>query len=212
MVRTVKKPEERRMEIVKAARFLFQTQEYDKTTMQDVMTYLGIAKGTIYYYFPSKEELLEAVIEDIVDESVNHMQSMVEQASGNALDKLQVLVMAGNVSEDNDPILEQLHHAGNSGMHSRLLAATLQKQAPLYARVIEQGCQEGLFQTEHPLECSEMILASIQFLTDQGIYPWEPETLLRRAKAFPALIEAQLKAKPGSFKFLLPPDFADKQI
>ena len=62
MTRTVKKPEERRADIVKAARYLFQTKEYSKTTMNDVIERLGIAKGTIYHYFSSKESLLEAVV------------------------------------------------------------------------------------------------------------------------------------------------------
>ena len=70
MVRTVKKPEERRLEIILAARHLFATKEYTNTTMRDVMDKLDIAKGTIYYYFRSKEEWLEAVIEYLVDEYI----------------------------------------------------------------------------------------------------------------------------------------------
>jgi AcrR family transcriptional regulator len=58
MVRTVKKPDVRKAEILKAARHLFQTKDYESTTMQDVINALGIAKGTIYYYFKSKEDLL----------------------------------------------------------------------------------------------------------------------------------------------------------
>ncbi len=212
MVRTVKNPDQRRMEIVKAARRLFQSKEYDKTTMQDVMEDLGIAKGTIYYYFKSKEELLEAVIEDIVDESLQQMQKSLEESRGNALEKLRHLVSAGNVAEDNPEILEHLHRPGNIGMHTRLLAVALQKQAPLYARLFQQGCEEGLFQTEMPLETAEFVLTAVQFLTDQGIYPWSQETLLRRAKAIPTLVEAQLEAAPGSFQFLFPqlPEDGDK--
>jgi AcrR family transcriptional regulator len=206
MVRTVKKPEERRMEIVKAARFLFQTSDYDKTTMQDVMNYLGIAKGTIYYYFNSKEELLEAVINDIVQDGIEQMQKLIGESSGNALEKIRMLVSTGNMTENNEEILEQLHHHGNlGGMHARLLAATVQKQAPLYAKLFQQGCEEGLFQTDTPLETAEFILTALQFLTDQGIYPWTQETLIRRAEAFPSLIETQLKAQPGSFQFLFTP-------
>ena len=59
MARIVKKPEERRQEIIEAARELFQAKDYEKTTMRDVMDKLGIAKGTIYHYFRSKEDLLE---------------------------------------------------------------------------------------------------------------------------------------------------------
>jgi AcrR family transcriptional regulator len=203
MVRIVKKPDVRRAEIIKAARDLFQTRDYEHTTMQDVMDELDIAKGTIYHYFKSKEELLEAVIQDIVDQAVDYMQSVVDNAGGNALEKIQLLVAAGKMAQENDKILEQIHHPGSAGMHVRLLAVTFTKQAPLYAKLFQQGCDEGLFQTETPLESAEFILTAIQFLTDQGISSWSDEDLYRRAKAIPVLIERILNAKPGSFRFLL---------
>jgi AcrR family transcriptional regulator len=203
MVRVVKKAAERRSEIVKTARHLFQTKEYDKTTIQDVMDHLGIAKGTIYHYFKSKEELLEAVIENIVDENIKQMQLLMKEMKGNALENIRILLGAGNMVADNNEILEHLHQPGNMGMHTRLLAVALIKQAPLYGELIRQGCKEGIFQTDTPLECAEFILSAIQFLTDSGIYPWTQEELTRRAQAFPGLIEAQLKAAPGSFQFML---------
>jgi AcrR family transcriptional regulator len=203
MVRTVKKPEERRQEIIATARELFETKEYSKTTMQNVMDQLGIAKGTIYHYFKSKEELLEAVIEQTVAEYISGMQAILSETEGNALDKMRVLITAGQVSDQHGEILEQLHHPGNVGMHTRQLAVTLSELAPIYASVIQQGCDEGIFQTEHPLESAEFLLTGIQFLTDLCIHPWQPEDLLRRVIALPALIEAQLQAPKGSFNFLI---------
>lgn len=115
---------------------------------------------------------------------------------------MQTLVETGSIAEDNKPILEQLHKSGNEALHLRLLAATLVKQAPLYAAIIEQGCKEGIFKTEAPLECAEMILSGFQFLTDRGIYPWTQEDVVRRFQAFPRLIEQMLNAPSGSFYFL----------
>lgn len=202
MIRTVKKPTERRADIIRAARSLFQAQEYDKTTMQDVTESLGIAKGTIYHYFPTKEALLEAVVEDIVDRNTEQMKVVIEGATGNALEKIQALVETGNMAANNADILEHLHQPGNVALHIRLLATTLIKQAPFYETLIRQGCDEGIFKTDAPLECAEFILCGIQFLTDLGIYPWTQEDLNRRAHAFPALIEQQLKAPPESFEFI----------
>lgn len=203
MARIVKKASDRKAEIVSTARRLFQTQEYDKTSMQDIMDALGIAKGTIYHYFTSKEALLEAVIDDIVEKNIQQMQTRLKNASGNALQKMELLVKANNMAADNKDILDHLHKPGNDAMHSRLLAATLVKLAPLYAELIQQGCDEGIFKTETPLECAEFILSAIQFLTDMGIYPWTQEDLKRRIQAFPKLIEQQLRASPGSFQFLI---------
>jgi AcrR family transcriptional regulator len=203
MVRIVKKAEVRRQEIVMAARQLFQVKEYEKTTMQEVMDQLSIAKGTIYHYFKSKEELLEAVIENIVEEDIVRKQALIKETHGNAIDKIRVMVKTDNMAASNADILEHLHRTGNLGMHTRQLAVALTRQAPLYAELIRQGCAEGLFQTEHPLECAEFILSAVQFLTDMGIYPWAQQDLFRRAMAFPSMIEALLKAPQGSFQFML---------
>ncbi len=203
MIRTVKKPDERRADIIEAAQHLFITKEYEKTTMQDVTNELGIAKGTIYHYFPSKEALLEAVVENIIDTTLERMQERVQETEGDALKKLQVLIEAGNVASTHSNILEGLHRPGNEAMHTRLLAATIIKQASLYAEVIKQGCDEGIFQTSYPLECAEFILSAVQFLTDRGIYSWHSQDLMRRAQAFPSLLEQQLKSPAGSFQFLM---------
>jgi len=42
------------------------TTENQEVTMQDIAEYCGVAKGTLYNYFPSKEDLLLAVFEDVM--------------------------------------------------------------------------------------------------------------------------------------------------
>ncbi len=203
MTRTVKDPETRRTEIIHTARKLFQTREYEKTTMQDVMVELGIAKGTIYYYFKSKEDLLEAVIDQMSAEVVERLQKVVDSGEGNALERIRQLIAAGNIANENPEIMQQLHNPRNAGMHASMMAAAVKCSAPFYAQVIRQGCEEGLFTVENPLEAAELILTTAQFLLDTGIYQWTEEDLMRRAKALPGLIETLLGAKPGTFKFLL---------
>lgn len=202
MIRTVKKPADRKADIVNTACHLFMTKEYDKTTMQDIMDALGIAKGTIYHYFTSKEALLEAVIEDLVAKNIKQMRSLIKEAKGNALQKMELLVKTGSMAQDNKILLDQLHKPGNNAMHTRLLAATLIQLAPLYAELIQEGCDEGIFTTQTPLECAEFILSGIQFLTDMGIYPWTQEAIQRRMQAFPKLLEQLLNAPSESFNFL----------
>jgi len=203
--RTIKKPDERRKEIILAARELFQTKEYDRTTMQELMNILNIAKGTIYHYFSSKEELLEAVVEELVDEELERKKQLMESSrfrTLNALEKIRELATSDTMAEENEQILENLHQPGNTLMHTRQLGRYLIKLAPVFAAVFEEGCDQGIFKTDHPLECAEFLLAGLQFLTDAGFYPWSDDQLARRLKAFPSLVEAQLGASEGSFSFL----------
>ena len=53
----------RREEILDAAEELFVTKGYEQATTVDIMQKVGIAKGTLYYHFTSKEEILDALIE-----------------------------------------------------------------------------------------------------------------------------------------------------
>ncbi len=203
MVRTVKKPEIRKGEIIAAARHLFLTKEYDVVTMQNIMESVGIAKGTIYHYFKSKEELLEAVVEDIINEDYVRKELLLKDLKGTALEKIHALTQMDSLAVRYDALLDQLHQPGNAGLHARLLAVALIKESKLYGELIRQGCKEKVFYTDFPHESAEFLLTAVQFLTDRGIYPWTNEDLERRARAFPAMIEALLKAPQGSFNFLL---------
>jgi AcrR family transcriptional regulator len=70
MKRNVKKASERRGEIINVARKFFQTNENEKVTMQELMDTINIEKSTIYRYFSSKEEVLEVVVEDLLNEKL----------------------------------------------------------------------------------------------------------------------------------------------
>jgi AcrR family transcriptional regulator len=206
MARIVKKPDVRREEIIKAAGELFHAKEYDKATMQDLMKELNIAKGTIYHYFSSKEDLLEAVVEGLIDEELKKKEKLHADCRRKNLDALQtirLLATADQMAKENEQILEVLHQPGNIVMHARQLGRYLTKLAPIYGAVIEEGCARGILKTDHPLECAEFLLAGIQFLTDVGFYPWTKEEIARRMAAFPSLLEDLLSAPAGSFNFLV---------
>jgi AcrR family transcriptional regulator len=63
MARTPKVVEDRREQIINAAIQVFAQKGFSKATNKDIAREAGITPGLIYYYFESKEQLLEAVIE-----------------------------------------------------------------------------------------------------------------------------------------------------
>src|SRR6476619_3022124 len=54
--------EQRRGSILQAARAVFARQGYAETVVEDIATQAGIAKGTLYLYFPSKEQIYLAAL------------------------------------------------------------------------------------------------------------------------------------------------------
>ena len=61
-MRIVKDAEERKEEILDAAERLFGTKGFDNTSTGDILQEVGIARGTLYYHFKSKEDILDGVI------------------------------------------------------------------------------------------------------------------------------------------------------
>ena len=66
----MKKGEKRKLELLKIAYGMFITKGYENTSVDGIIEEAGIAKGTFYYYFESKEQLLEDVIEMMLDEEI----------------------------------------------------------------------------------------------------------------------------------------------
>lgn len=60
----------RRAALVAAAAALFAEKGYEHTTVSDIVARAGVAQGTFYLYFPSKETALCAVADDLVDRVV----------------------------------------------------------------------------------------------------------------------------------------------
>ena len=60
MPRIVKSPDERRSELITAAQQPFYTKCHERTTVSDIVKAVGIAQGTFYYYFGSKQAILES--------------------------------------------------------------------------------------------------------------------------------------------------------
>ena len=58
-MRTVKNAEERRNEILDAAAELFKQKGFDGTSTGDILEKVGIARGTLYYHFKSKEDIMK---------------------------------------------------------------------------------------------------------------------------------------------------------
>ena len=75
-LRIVKEHDERKNEIIDTAAALFELKGYEQCSVNDILTAIGIAKGTFYHYFKSKEEVLDAVIAKTMDQITQQVRSV----------------------------------------------------------------------------------------------------------------------------------------
>lgn len=203
MTRILKEPEERRNEILDAAEQLFFTKGYAKTTVNDILQAIGIAKGTFYYYFKSKEEVMDAVVMRYIDAGVEAAKRIARNNELSVHEKLfQIIMVQKPDTGRKGRLIEQFHQPENAQIHQSSLALTIHKLTPVLTEVIEQGIKEKLFRNPYPKESMEILLAVSQFLFDEGIFSWESEEYARKIEAFIYNMEMMLGAEKGSFAYV----------
>jgi AcrR family transcriptional regulator len=204
MVRTVKTPEVRRAEILQAASELFQEIGYESTSVDSIVRSAGIAKGTFYYYFKSKDEVLAALAQQLCAEMVARSQIIADDPQLGAIEKFCAIIAAQNQTvEAGQALVEDLHRPENRALHERSNIETVLAFGPILAAVVEQGNQEGVFRVDDPLSTVQFILAGSLFLFGHQMFSWTPEEQAARMQAMLLLIERAFGAVTGSFAAVL---------
>jgi AcrR family transcriptional regulator len=161
--RIVKKPDQRRNELLDCAQTLFLARGYDNTTINDVIAKAGVSKGALYHYFTSKEAMLEALAERFAARSIEQLGDILEDDSPNALKRLNAfLARSRQLRREAAPMIRPLFAAifrsENIVLYHRISAAGMAMMTPPLARIIAQGVEEGIFRTPDPAGTAEMIL------------------------------------------------------
>lgn len=153
-----KEAEERKKEILDVAEELFTTKGYDGTSTTDILERVGIARGTLYYHFKSKEEILDALIDKIIQGMVSNIHLALSDRT-TALQKLISFIDSIKIdSAIGKEITDYAHKPQNALMHQKIQNSLLAVLTPIAAEIINQGIKEGNMSTDYPEEAAEMLL------------------------------------------------------
>ncbi|MBS7743475.1 MULTISPECIES: TetR/AcrR family transcriptional regulator [unclassified Chelatococcus] len=83
--------EERKADLLEAALRVFSEKGYNRASLQDIANSVGILKGSLYYYYKSKEALLFDVLKFVHDEHLANAQKLAS-GSGDPLSRLRALL------------------------------------------------------------------------------------------------------------------------
>lgn len=195
-MKTSKEYNERRNEILDTAGKLFSTKGYSKCTVNDILKEVGIAKGTFYYYFNSKEEVLDGIIEKISEIVVARVEKVISNPEHSPIEKLLNIFLSMRISEEiDDDLMEELHRPENALMHQKSLSLMVTKITPVLTKVVEEGISEGIFTSDFPKQYMQIFLTSSITLLDGGIFEVEPEDEQLTLRAMISLLEKMLGVK-----------------
>jgi AcrR family transcriptional regulator len=205
VARIVKAPEERREEIIETADKLFRQFGYAKCSVEMIIREIGVAKGTFYYYFKSKPEILEAIVDRTLNQIVEMAERIADDDSLSAMRKMEALLSGSHIGDgDSLEVADMLHLPENRELHELTNVQTVLRLSPILGRIVEQGNAEGVFFVERPLETIQFLFTGAQFLTDGDMFGFSEHQLRVRRQVMQTIIEKALGAEPGSFQFMNP--------
>ncbi|MFU2209816.1 TetR/AcrR family transcriptional regulator [Solidesulfovibrio sp. C21] len=201
-MRTVKAPQDRRAEFLEAAQTLFEARGVDATSVSDIIAMVGVAKGTFYWHFKSKEALLEALAERQTSLFIETITPILAAPERSAIEKLRDLWLVHEKKRQTRSSLQRhAHKPENLLLHQKLRDIEAKGLVPMLAEVIAQGNREGLFRAPDPETTAAFLIMA------QGLHLRQAEITGKpgadtREDAVQDILERVLGAAPGSLAFL----------
>lgn len=152
--------DDKKKQIVQAARNVFLSQGFGSTSMEDIARVAGMGKASIYHYFSSKEELFNEIITLEIEEMENEMLAELKKHK-TAEEKIQAFIttkfyrirtryhqMESKLNLWKE-LGEQYHH---------VMMRFGQKEAEIIASIFVSGMTTGEFRQVDPLKLSAMMM------------------------------------------------------
>lgn len=222
MTRIVKKPEVRKNEILNAARKFFFQKGYEQTTIQDILDELGIAKGTFYYYFTSKLDLLDKLVDRTTSEISASLKPILKMEM-NAIEKFNKIFQTATIVKMQKidvllVMLKVMFTDENTIIRVKMYRRMVEKNKILYSSIIKQGIKEGVFNTSYPDDAAELLMqigtglneTICRLLIQQNEDPkYIIQVLTSKIKLYQDAMERILGAPQGSLQVYIPEEYEE---
>lgn len=197
----MKKGERRKKELLNIAYEMFNTRGYENTSVDEIIEKAEIAKGTYYYYFESKEQMLEEVIDMMIESETEKAEKIIKMDIP-VPQKIVGIISSMKPTEAEQPIKNALFKSENILMHHKVRQKLIKVITPILSEVIKEGVDEGVFECDNIPERVKMLLIISDGTFNEGTFREEDISV------FIDMTEKLLGAEEGTMGFIY--DLIDK--
>lgn len=165
----MKKGEKTKLELLKIAYKMFLSKGYENTSIDEIIEEAKIAKGTYYYHFKSKEQMLEEVIQMMIDEYEMRANEILN-SDLDLPEKMIGIITSFRPNNDEFQIVDTLNRQDNLIMHNKINRQVIERVVPMLSKIVEEGVQLGLLKCENIPERIRIIMILSSELFDDMEY------------------------------------------
>lgn len=192
--------------ILDALQNLLESKNIQTISVSEIAQAAGIGKGSIYYYFPSKEAILEALIQRNYEEPLETAKKLAKQTDISPFTRMAMIFQACKSSSSE--FLR--HNSGNTDntqdkllLHQKYLNYLVTELKPELTSIIEQGIENGDIRFDYPAALAEIVLIILAVKFDNSIIPSTPEEIEETILGLISLLEKGTDNPVGSLNFLI---------
>lgn len=206
-----KDKETRKREFLETAIDLFKEKGYEVTSINHILSKMNITKGSFYYHFKSKDDLLEQVIELFLGD-IRTIADEVAKSNCRAIEKLEMLeVKIDEYRKEHKKLYQDLYEInkknGNEFLSTKFYNKSVELHLEIISSIINQGKDEGVFDPVDLNETPEVFLTIANHYKkkmEEYFYSTKEEKakeILRLRYSFQNTVERLLGTEKGELDF-----------
>lgn len=194
-------------QILDALQSLLESQNIQTITVSEIAQAAGIGKGSIYYYFDSKDAILEALIERNYKKPLNTAKNLAKQTDIPPFTRMAMIFQACKNSsveylrQNTAPSSTSAQESAY--LHQKYLNYLICELKPELTAIIEQGIKTGEIHFDYPESLAEIVLIVLTVKMGNTLVPSTPEQISETMRALISLLEKGTDNIQGSLNFLL---------
>src|SRR5215203_4095267 len=162
---------DKREAILRAAICVFAHNGYFNSKVADIAREAGVADGTVYLYFKSKEDILHSIFDRSVEEALDAARKQIEQVS-DPKEKLRqiALLHLERLGADRDlAVVFQVELRGSTKFMEEFSAAGFAEYLEIICKTIAEGQRTGVFRDDlKPVVCAKILYGAL----DEMVTNW----------------------------------------
>lgn len=147
--------------IITAAVENFQARGYHGTSIRDIARDAGLTPASIYHHFPSKQHILQHIMEGVMKEVLSRTNAALIRAGNSPAEQLDALMRAWalfHTQRRAEALIGASEIRSLDEVGHRIVVALRDQQEQMFREIIERGVTEGGFTTPYPREAARAII------------------------------------------------------
>lgn len=194
-------------QILDALQTLLEKQNMQTITVSEIAQTAGIGKGSIYYYFSSKEAVLEALIERNYKKPLETAKDLANRTDIPPFTRMAMILQAcKNSSAEYIRQGTSTSYVGaqeQAYLHQKYLNYLISALKPDLTAIIAQGIAIGEIHFDYPSALAEIVLIVLTVKMGNLLLPSSQEEIEETMRALISLLEKGTENPAGSLNFLL---------